>query len=328
MSKHADQRDRTLYLARILLEETDEKHPLPMSALKARLAHRGVSAERKSIYRDLAALRRHGVSVAYRAGTGGGWYLEERTFDRNELRAIVDAVSVYRWMPETTRTAILEKITGLAPAYQRAGLRRPVTVRRRSAAAPEDVQAVLDRLHTACQTHRAVSFLPFTYDRDKSKAAVGPRYVISPKGLLWADEGYALLAWDHQTKALDLFRPDRMVQVLVTGMPAQGPEVDLRRWAAAPFGLEPSRQERVRLRCGQAMVGDVLDKFGAETPLFPEGEDRVTFAADVVVGPSFWGWMAAHGDQVEVVSPAWAAKLWTEQYKPRTERSALPTKAV
>lgn len=80
MGNHTDQRDRTLLLAQILYNETDETHPLPLTALVERLALRGVSAERKSLYRDMAALRRHGLSVFFRPGSAGGWYLTGRTF--------------------------------------------------------------------------------------------------------------------------------------------------------------------------------------------------------------------------------------------------------
>ena len=94
MGKHTDQRDRTLLLARILYEETDESNPLPLTALVERLAQRGVTAERKSLYRDMAALRRHGLSVSFRPGSAGGWYLSGRAFSAPELRGVIDAVSV------------------------------------------------------------------------------------------------------------------------------------------------------------------------------------------------------------------------------------------
>ena len=49
VGKHTDQRDRTLCLARILYEETDEKHPMPMTEMIRRLEEEGVASERKSI---------------------------------------------------------------------------------------------------------------------------------------------------------------------------------------------------------------------------------------------------------------------------------------
>ena len=56
VGKHTDQRDRTLCLARILYEETDEKPPMPIPEKLRRLEEEGVASERKSIYRDLAAM--------------------------------------------------------------------------------------------------------------------------------------------------------------------------------------------------------------------------------------------------------------------------------
>lgn len=323
MGKQTDQRDRTLLLARILQEETDEKHPLPMTALVARLARHGVIAERKSIYRDASALRKHGMDVTFRAGSEGGWYINRRTFDPAELRVLMDALSVYRWATDAQKETILTKLTTLTSQHQRKSLRRPVAAARRSAAHPDDVQQVLDRIHGALQARKALSFIPFTYDKGKCRTALGARRVISPKGLLWTGDNYRLLAWDHREQTLRLFRPDRMSDVLIAGMPVQGPETDASLWDAAPFGLDPTRKERLRLRCCQELAGEVLDRFGADAALIPDGP-YFTLTADAVVGPEFWGWMASHGDRASVVAPPWAAKLWQERYQPRPLAAQRP----
>lgn len=93
MGKHTDQRDRTLCLARILYEETDEKHPMPMTEMIRRLEEEGVASERKSIYRDLAAMNKQGFEVAYRHGKTGGWYLAGRPLNLSELQTVIDAVA-------------------------------------------------------------------------------------------------------------------------------------------------------------------------------------------------------------------------------------------
>ena len=328
--RHADQRDRTMALARILYEETDENHPLPLSALADRLNKQGIQAERKSLYRDLAAFRRHGLETAYRPGRDGGWYLAGRTFGRTELRQIIDAVAVYRWLPENTRASLLEKLADMAPACQRTGLRRPVLRSRRSAGETEALRTVLDKIHAAIQAGKALSFYPAEWTPEKQRRIAGGRVVASPKGLLWEGEGYALVAWDHRSRAMGLFYPDRMAQVQVTGMPAQGQEVNLRHWVDAPFGLDPDLRCWVRLRCRRALAGEVLDRFGQETVLLPDEDgEGFAFSAEVVMGPAFWAWLAALGDQAEVLSPPWAVKVWEERCRPAAPRTggARPTKA-
>ena len=325
---HTDQRDRTLSLARILYHETDENHPLPLTALVEKLEKAGIRAERKSLYRDLAAFKRHGMEVHYLPGHGGGWYLSGRSFQRKELRQLIDAVAVYRWLPEAARASLLEKLADLAPAHQQAGLRRPVVRSRRCAGETEELRTVLDKIHIALQTGKALTFYPVEWTPEKRQMAVGGRIVASPKGLLWEEERYVMVAWDHRTEEMGLFYPEEMSQVQVTGLPAQGQEVNLRHWLGAPFGLDPDLRCRVRMRCQRGLAGEILDRFGKETALIPEGDGgSFTFAEEVSMGPVFWGWVASLGDRAEVLAPPWAAKVWAERYRPRLLREEEPPKA-
>jgi hypothetical protein len=62
----------------------------------------------------------------------------------------------------------------------------------------------------------------------------------------------------------------------------------------------------------------VLDRFGQDAMLVPDGPDRFTVSLDVVVSPPFWGWVFGLGDEVEVLSPDWAV----EEFRQRLARTA------
>ena len=316
MGKHTDQRDRTLCLARILYEQTDERHPLTTPQLIRRLEKAGLTAERKSVYRDLASMKKWGFSIDHRRGLGGGWYVSGRALDLDALQAAVDALAVYPWVSETLRGRALAQLSRLASNHQRAQLRRPVALSPRGGRAPSSVRQALDRVYAALQESRALSFHPLDYDLNQGWVAEEDTMVITPKGVLWFQEQYHLLGWDHRTGRLGLYRLDQMDQVKVTGLPAQGPQSDPARLVSAPFGLDDRRRERIRLRCAPAMAVEVLDHLGPGAQLTPE-EGCFTVTAEVIVGPAFWGWLAAHGDQAALVSPSWAAALWTTRYCPR-----------
>ena len=324
VGKHTDQRDRTLCLARILYEETDEKHPMPMTEMIRRLEEEGVASERKSIYRDLAAMNKQGFEVAYRHGKTGGWYLAGRPLNLSELQTVIDAVAVYRWIPAALRATLLDKLAGLFPRGQRGQLRRPVSLPPQGVTAPEEVRQVLDRVHTALQSQRALRFVSFVYDPARRRVFSEYTLVVSPKGLLWSEEGYHLLGWNHRSKSLALYRTDRMSQVLVTGMPAQGPNPDPALWTAAPFGIEPNRRERVRLRCCRALADEILDRLGPAVQLTAEGPFFIA-TADVILGPAFWAWLSMHTDTITLLSPAWAANLWTTRCRPHPGDAAFST---
>lgn len=61
MSKSPNQKLKLLYLMEILLQQTDERHPMTVPEMISELAKHGVAAERKSIYNDLESLRIFGL---------------------------------------------------------------------------------------------------------------------------------------------------------------------------------------------------------------------------------------------------------------------------
>ena len=60
MSKSSMQKQKLLYLQKILLEKTDEQHALTLTEIKEQLAAYTIKTERKSPYSDLAALKQDG----------------------------------------------------------------------------------------------------------------------------------------------------------------------------------------------------------------------------------------------------------------------------
>ena len=101
-----------------------------------------------------------------------------------------------------------------------------------------------------------------------------------------------------------------MAELAVTCLPLQGDEAcrnfDIASYSQKHFGMFSGREGQVRLRCRSHLVGVVLDRFGQEAILIPDGEDRFTVTVSAVVSPQFLGWIFGLGDGVEVCSPAWA----------------------
>ena len=68
MARSANQKLKLLWLRRILLERSDEEHPIPLAQLIGELERQGIRAERKSLYDDMEALRAFGMDVQSRKG--------------------------------------------------------------------------------------------------------------------------------------------------------------------------------------------------------------------------------------------------------------------
>ena len=76
MPKSFNQKLKILYLMDVLLERTDEEHPITAKDMAQYLRGYGISVERKTIYDDIEALRIYGLDIRNRRGKVGGFYMQ------------------------------------------------------------------------------------------------------------------------------------------------------------------------------------------------------------------------------------------------------------
>lgn len=108
MAKSHNQKGKILFLEQ-MLRETGEDRAVSMQEILAKLTEYGISAERKSIYDDIEALRDFGMDVKYKRGRPGGYYLAGQTAPEK-----ADPVPEKEaFAPEPAETEVLE------PAEQR-----------------------------------------------------------------------------------------------------------------------------------------------------------------------------------------------------------------
>ena len=321
MSRGAGQKQKLLVLAKALLERTDEDHPMTTQARIAELAARGISAERKSIFDDMEALRQAGLDVQNRKGKRSGWFVGARAFQLPELKLLVDAVQSCKFITKRKSDELIRKLEGLTSIHQARQLQRQVYVERRVKTMNESVYYSIDKLHAALAAGKAVTFRYFDYDVKKEKVfrRDGRRYAVFPHGLIWNSENYYLVGWDGAKKEVRHYRVDKMAELAVTCLKLEAGEdldrasFDMAAYAAKHFGMFSGREGRVRLRCANAMVGVMLDRFGQDVILVPDGSDHFTLTVDAVVSPQFFGWLFGLGDGVALTAPDWAVEAYRQQ---------------
>ena len=87
MAKSRNQKGKILVLEHLLIG-TSESHIVTMQAILDKLMEYGITAERKSIYDDIEALREFGLDVQYKRGRPGGYYLA----DGSEVTEVAEPV--------------------------------------------------------------------------------------------------------------------------------------------------------------------------------------------------------------------------------------------
>lgn len=326
MARSSNQKTKIWVLYQLLQKKGDEEHPISTARLLEELEREGVTAERKSVYADMEALRELGVDVQLSKGKEGGWFLGEREFELPELKLLVDAVQSSRFISRKKSATLIRKLEGLTSEHQARQLRRQVYVDRRVKTGNETVYYAIDKLHSAIAEGKAVTFRYFDYNVKKEQVfrRGGKKYMVSPYGLIWSDENYYLVGWDHQEEELRHYRVDKMAALTLTAVPREGDEscrkFELAEYGQKHFHMFSGKEANVRLRCKNSMVNVMLDRFGMDAMLIPDGEEHFTLTVDAVVSPQFYAWVFGLGTAVELTYPEWAVEEYRTMLQAALER--------
>lgn len=301
----ANKKLKLLYLSRFLQEETDEQHPKTLQDMLSYLAAHGITAERKSVYDDLELLSLYGLDVQSVRGKTYGYFLGQRDFQLPELKLLIDVVQSSPFLTQSKSMELINKLEHLTSRPNARQLRRQVYVLGRVRTHNEQLYYAVDGLHTAINDDRQVTFRYFDWQPDGSKAyrRDGALYRVDPVALC-VDRHYYLVSYDPAIEDYRHYRVDRMEGLTVTDTPRDPlPEgFDLGRYVKTIFDMYNGRTETVRLRFDRALTNVVIDRFGADAHIRPDG-GNVVVTAPVEVGPTFFGWLAQFGPQAELLSP-------------------------
>ena len=307
MPRSGNQRLKPLYLLRFFRENTDEQHPARIRDMIDYLAQAEIPAERKGLYEDIAALRDYGADIV--SPKQGEYYLASRDFEPAELKLLVDSVQASRFITAKKSGELIAKLEKLAGKFGAQQLHRQVYVMNRVKSGNESIYYTVDRIHAAIAEDRQIRFQYFSYGVDKSRRLRhgGAFYQVSPWALSWADDNYYLIAFDARERTLRHYRVDRMTNAEPLDIPREGgdqfPESDIARYASRVFGMFRGEEKELRIRFTNHLVNAVLDRFGQEQMLFPDGDGHFTATVRVAVSPQFYGWLCGFGSEAVILSP-------------------------
>lgn len=321
MAKSSNQKVKLLYLMELFHEETDEDHPLSRRELEQKLADIGIHAERKSLYHDIETLKHFGMDIAYRKEHPEGYYLAQREFELPELKLLVDAVQSSRFITQKKSDALIKKIEKLTSRHEARKLQRQVVVADRIKAMNESIYYNVDKLHAAIAENRQIIFRYFewTVSKEMRMKKGGENYQVSPWALTWDNENYYLIGYDMDAGMIKHFRVDKMLHINLLEQQRAGKEefgrFDLARYTKQTFGMFGGDEQTVRMRFHNKYVGVVIDRFGRNVSLRPDGEDHFIARAEVAVSEQFYGWITGLGRDAQLLSPESVVEEYRELLK-------------
>lgn len=309
MPKSYGQKLKILYLAQLLLERSDEKHPLTTREIIDYLAAQGIHAERKSIYDDINALQNFGMDIIAIREKPGGYYLASRQFELAELKLLVDAVQAARFVTTKKSRELIGKLETLTSRSEAGQLHRQIVVAERGKSSNEQIYYNVDEIYAAMSADRTIRFQYFEWSvrKEMIPRKNGAYYEVSPWLLTWEDENYYLIAYDSEAAILKHYRVDKMLHLSVSENPREGQDafhtLDIAGFAKKTFGMFAGEEISVVLQCNASLTGVMIDRFGPDVAIRPTDDDQVRVRANVAVSRQFFGWLTGLGDGVQIVSP-------------------------
>lgn len=165
MPRSSFQKLKIIYIMEYLLKNSDENHAVTTSQIIAYLKSHYITAERKTIYSDIEALRDFGLDIIQVSeGNNHGYYVASRDFELPELKLLVDSVQSSKFITHKKTLSLIKKIEKLASIHSAQLLNRQVFVKNRIKTMNESIYYNVDEIHNGISSNRKIRFLYFEYN--------------------------------------------------------------------------------------------------------------------------------------------------------------------
>ena len=297
---------KLLYIARFLLERTDEDHTVTVKDIIAYLEGLGISAERKAIYDDLTLLEEFGMDIVRTRTKTSNIYLGSREFQLPELKMLVDVVQASPFLTQKKSMELIDKLERLTSRPRARELRRQVYVMNRIKSPNEQLYYHIDAISQAIHAGRRITFQYFDWglDGQRTYRHDGARYEVNPVALC-VERYYYLVAYDEQRGYVH-YRVDRMSGVMVSERPrVKLPEgFDLARYVRGIFDMYHGERTTVTLELDRSLLNVAVDRFGSDAHIRAgERADTAVVSAMVEVSPTFLSWVIGFGSKMRILNP-------------------------
>ena len=307
MPKSDNQKLKIFYILDYLQRYSHQDHPIGAGELIGMLEKtRGIRCDRKTIYSDIAALQDYGVDIVSNPGRNGGYYIASRNFELPELKLLIDAVQSSRYLTEKKSRELIEKLCNQCSVHDAKLMRRNVVVDRRVKSMNETIYYNVDTIQDAIAAGKQISFRYFDWGIDGKRLYRDKDYVASPYGLCQDNENCYLLAHSER-HGVTSYRVDRMTEIEIleeNRIPC--PELTgsaLYDHAGRLFQMFAGEAVDVKLRFHRSLTNAVIDRFGRNTMLIPDGTEHFVFTVRVAVSPMFLSWVIGFGPKAKILYP-------------------------
>ena len=207
MARHSNQKLKILYLYKILQEQTNELHGMTLTEISDELSKYGIESGRKSLYDDMEALRFFGLDICSARDRYVRYYVKDRMFGTAELKLISDLLEDCGALTEKKRKALFKKLRGAGAVFDAGAF----SDRCGRSAINEDLFNNIELICSAITDGKRMSFRCYEWNSRKQRIVTGggETLTVSPWRLESVQGRYRMLGYDHASREVHIYYPDR-----------------------------------------------------------------------------------------------------------------------
>ncbi len=329
---------KLLYTYEILKKYSDEEHLLTANAICEKLSELyGITAERKSIYRDINTLMQTGIEIV--SEKKSGFFLAERTFELAEIRFLKDAVLAADFVTAKKSSELIGKLCSELSVYQSESIAAQTYIDSGKKTGSEFFIYAIDTIHRAIALKKKVRFQYFRkrIEDGEIKRVFARMHEISPYALIWRDDKYYLVGNYGKYDDLSHYRIDRMGSVEITEEDARPfeevceyrDEFDAADYAARTFHMYTGETTQVKLLCENSIFEKVVDRIGENARYDTPDNDHFLVETEAFESEGLVDWLMMLGGSCRIIAPqslkesviARAGKIISRQEENQTNAS-------
>lgn len=299
---------KLLYVAQILLEQTDDQHAVTLPQMMEQLEARGVRAERKSLYDDLETLRHFGFPIETRKTRSFEYYLGKRRFSEAELSLLAHVVETAPGLSQRKVQQLLQKIASLGSQYQSQAL-----LDGKSSLLEEEQESstgktqppsseILLRLAMERDVQVVFELVGWEASSGKGIRQVTRTVTASPWRVFRQDGVTCLLAYVREEKKPMVLPVEALSRLQLLTQPREGE------------GMLPNL-EKLTLEFPQGQLEAVALHFAGALSLETVGKGRLRAVVKAPVDEALFAWLFTAGSGVQLIAPKKAAGQFRERAK-------------
>lgn len=312
LEPHYSPRERQMRIYKYLLENSNKDHVVSTKRLRQALSDVGIDCHINTLYNDIEEIKTtFGVNIAYDQSKKG-YRMTGTLFEPYEVRLMAHSVQASKFITQSKARELIGKIKTLTDTYTASSLNNDAFVFERIRSQNDNTIPHIERLYQAIDEDSQIKFKRFSFTPDKSApksySKSGQLLTVSPYKLIWFNGNLYLLAYvGGKRNRFDYFRVDRMENITKPlGIPREGKdkyqEYEKKLKTVKVFDMVMGTQYDVKMRFVNGLASAVIDKFGKDIMMIPNG-DYFTTTQKIDVNAAFLAWMASFGGGAEIVSP-------------------------